>query len=111
MLKLVGMLLVAVGTAGFGFYLKQGVRCHIQMLYEIKRALICIRNNLSYTHKPMGEIFHDAGETTKGIVQTCMYEMEQEIGQLSEAQVCDIWTKVLLLHRSEIGRASCRERV
>ncbi|MGN0482587.1 MAG: stage III sporulation protein AB [Lachnospiraceae bacterium] len=104
--RVIGAFFILCGAVGFGWYLAQQARRHLEILCEIKRALICMCGDLEYARFPMQELLANAQQCVDESVADCFREIEQEIETQAGENVAKIWFRVWEDHAKKLSLQS-----
>lgn len=106
--KLVAGACVMTGALGFGWSLCGEMNCDIQHLKLQKQILLYIMGEITYLHRPMGEIFDMVSEKTEPPYELFLREVSRKMRERNGKSLIHIWNDTIQdmkgqLNSSQIG--------
>ena len=102
MLKLSGILLVLTASIGLACQIRTDLKEHLLLLYDMRKLLFDIANEMAYSMEPVEQIFKSVHSRNRKLEEMCRLVgqrlQEKETGAGSEA-----WKSCAEIYRRELG--------
>ena len=76
--KIVGSLILVVGTAALGVYYAGQYMERLRNLIELKKALMQMQGELRYLHSAMPDLMETIGNRTQGVLRQSLGQPDKE---------------------------------
>ena len=92
-IQVIGSVLIIVATTmvGISFQIKENYRK--QELERLERALLLMKNQITYFASPMAEIFQQIGWKTEGVIGFAFHNIGKDMETRQGCSAEDIWKK------------------
>lgn len=91
MLKICGIVLILLSSAGIGFNASSIMRLRLDELNELKKMILMLRGEIKYTRTPLGEAFAVIARRTNGIYSEFFKNTSAELAKLNGKSLSEIW--------------------
>ena len=91
MQKLIGCVLILIGSTGLGLAKGQELHMHLKELEVVKQIFYFIRSELQYTKAPFEEVFQKIGSKTQGEYGIWLLRIADDLKKKSEQNFTEIW--------------------
>ncbi|MCM1257375.1 MAG: stage III sporulation protein AB [Roseburia sp.] len=102
MLKAVGIVLVVMGTAGFGNSLKILLNRHLQQLLEFQDIFIQMELDKKALRLPYGQLLRRSARGRNRLFEEILERIAGELKENHEMDVGILWEKAFVEHRGEL---------
>ncbi|MDP4144793.1 MAG: stage III sporulation protein SpoIIIAB [Bacillota bacterium] len=103
MLKIIGCILILIGTTTVGFKYAERFNKRVKELYELERAVLQLQNEIVYTHTPLPEILYNVANKTIAPINE-IFKNISEILYLNQVNdVNEAFVKIFLEYKSALN--------
>lgn len=79
MLKIIGVLIAAVGCGGIGFYESMELTKHEKLLKQVQQMLLLLKGEIRYGNSSLCDVFDKISEKMEGDFQFFFLEMKKQL--------------------------------
>ena len=89
--KIVGSLILLVGTAALGIYYAGLYMERLRNLMEMKKALMQMQGELRYLHSAMPDLLETIGKRTRGVLSLFFLSLAKEMDKKEQGDFASLW--------------------
>ena len=89
--KIVGSLILVVGTAALGVYYAGQYMERLRNLIELKKALMQMQGELRYLHSAMPDLMETIGNRTQGVLSRFFLSLAKEMEKKEQGDFASLW--------------------
>ncbi len=89
--KIVGSLILVVGTAALGVYYAGQYMERLRNLIELKKALMQMQGELRYLHSAMPDLLETIGNRTQGVLSRFFLSLAKEMEKKEQGDFASLW--------------------
>ena len=89
--KIVGSLILVVGTAALGVYYAGQYMERLRNLIELKKALMQMQGELRYLHSAMPDLLETIGNRTRGVLSRFFLSLAKEMEKKEQGDFASLW--------------------
>lgn len=102
MLKPAGVLLVFIASIGMAVQIGRDLKNHLYLLYDMRKLLFDIANEMSFSLEPAEIILTDRVHSRSPCLNEICQTMAEELKKKQTGSGDEIWKKVVLQYRREM---------
>lgn len=91
MLKIIGVLIAAVGCSGIGFYESMELSKHEKTLKQVQQMLILLKGEIRYGNSSLCDVFDKISEKMEGDFKNFFQEMKQQFQKQQRIRFSEIY--------------------
>lgn len=95
MLRIVGIVIILLGSTAFGIYKSCVYVNRLNNLYEIKKVFLYIQGEIRYMNTPMPEVLEGAAIRVKGQLREFFFRIAEELNRKNRKEFRKIWEETI----------------
>ena len=90
-MKGIGVILILLGTSGIGYLAAVDLRRHLNDLKWLRRILLLLKEEITYTHAPLGEVFFHISGKVKEPYGLFLAQVSERLLERAGSSFSEIW--------------------
>lgn len=91
MYKIIGCILIVLGTTGVGFSKSRELQLHLKELEELNKIFYLLKSEMEYTRAPFAEMFAKIGQKTGEPFQNWLLKLSKKLYEKQGGMLWEIW--------------------
>lgn len=110
-MKGIGVILILLGTSGIGYLAAADLKRHLNDLKWLRRILLLLREEITYTHTPLGEAFFHISGKVKAPYGLFLAQVSEQLLGRAGSSFSEIWSCAVeeRLHATKLTRGELEE--
>lgn len=90
--KIIGCILIILGTTGAGFSKSRELQNHLMELEELNKIFYLLKSEMEYTRAPLAEIFTKISQKTGEPFQNWLRKLSEKLYEKQGGRLWEIWS-------------------
>ena len=111
-MKGIGIILIVLGTSGIGYLTAADLKRHLNDLRWLRRIMLLLKEEITYTHAPLGEAFARISGKVKAPYCLFLTQVSGQLARRAGSSFAEIWCCAVeeRLHTTKLTREAGRTK-